>query len=110
MPCFTEPLKRDDFLKPMQAIITKYFGPSNVRGARVKAMCDAGSITLSWDHSLDVEKNHHTAALKLCAKLGWEGKLASGGMPKAGYCYAFITRKGKVAEVVSPYDEPSFKL
>lgn len=95
----------------MQAIITKWIGPSNVRGSRVKASCDAGSVTLSWDHSLNIEHNHHTAALKLCAKLGWTGKLASGGMPKAGYCYAFVTRNGKRAEVVSPYEgEASFIL
>jgi ribosome-binding protein aMBF1 (putative translation factor) len=29
-----------------QAIKTKYLGPSNVRGARVKASSDAGSVTL----------------------------------------------------------------
>lgn len=87
----------------MQAIITKYFGPSHVKGSRVKATCEAGSLTIAWDDSIDSEPNHHTAALKLCAKLGWTGKLASGGMPKAGYCYAFVTRKGKRAEVVSPY-------
>src|SRR4051812_45021830 len=36
----------------MQAIQTRYLGPSNVRGSRVKAFAAAGSITLSWDHRL----------------------------------------------------------
>lgn len=95
----------------MQAIITKWIAPSNVRGSRVKASCDAGSITLHWDDALGVDSNHHKAALTLCAKLGWTGKLASGGMPKAGYCYAFVTRNGKRAEVVSPYPgEKPFSL
>lgn len=65
----------------MQAIVTKYFGPTNVRGSRVKAKAEAGSITLHWDDALDVEDNHHRAAKALAEKLGWGGRWFCGGLP-----------------------------
>jgi hypothetical protein len=64
-----------------QAIVTKFIGPSNVRGARVKATADAGSITLSWDHALNHERNHKAAAMALASKYGWHGRYVGGGMP-----------------------------
>lgn len=47
---------------PRQAITTKYLGPTNNRGARVKATAEAGSIVVSWDHALDSFENHARAA------------------------------------------------
>ena len=63
-----------------QAIQTKYFGPANVRGSRVKATCDAGSITLNWDYRLNPSANHRTAAFALANKLGWTGRWIGGGI------------------------------
>ena len=54
-----------------QAIETKYLGPTNNRGARVKAMAQAGSVIVPWDHSLNVEDNHTVAAYTLAKKYGW---------------------------------------
>lgn len=54
-----------------QAITTKYFGPTNFRGSRVKATCDAGSVTLSWDYGLNSDENHRAACEALIEKLGW---------------------------------------
>ena len=72
-----------------QAIQTKYFGPSNVRGARVKAIADAGSITLHWNHALGVEGNHAAAraARFACANSTWDGRWVGGGMKDHGYCF-----------------------
>lgn len=76
-----------------QAITTKFLGPTNVRGSRVKATAEAGSITLPWNYSLGVEGNHREAAAKLCFKLGWDdpayGKLHMGGLPGSGYVFVF---------------------
>lgn len=48
------------------AITTKFIGPTNTRGSRVKAFLPSGlSVTLSWDHALEVDENHHKAA-KAC--------------------------------------------
>lgn len=57
----------------MQAIETKYCGPSNVRGARLIARCKAKRIIVEWDHSLNIEDNHKAAAVRLMLALGWHG-------------------------------------
>lgn len=81
-----------------QAITTKFLGPTNVRGSRVKAEAEAGSLTLNWDHALNSEANHTKAAEALVRKLGWTSEQAKGyagvwvggGLPKqAGNCYVF---------------------
>lgn len=80
----------------MQAIITKYLGPTNHRSSRVKATCDAKSMTVSWDHSLNSDENHDVAARMLAERLGWTGdhygRLVGGGLPRGmgGNCYVFV--------------------
>jgi hypothetical protein len=75
----------------MQAIVTKYHGATNFKGSRISATAEAGRIYLSWDDSLNVEDNHDAAALALGRKLGWVGKLASGGLPGTrGNAYVFV--------------------
>lgn len=64
-----------------QAIVTKWIGPTNTKGSRVKAKAAAGSLTVSWDHSKGVEENHTAAAKALASKLNWNGRWAAGGMP-----------------------------
>lgn len=76
-----------------QAIETKWLGPTNVRGSRVKAKAEAGSITLPWDHSLNSDENHRKAAEALAAKFGWVGDyygtLHGGALPGRGYAFVF---------------------
>ena len=53
-------------------IITRYLGPTNCRGSRVKATHKRDSevtwqATVSWDHALDSEANHEAAAQQLLA-------------------------------------------
>lgn len=76
-----------------QAIVTKFLGPTNVRGSRVKATCDAGSLTRSWNHALGIEANHRAAAEALRDKLEWNnehyGKMHMGGLPGSGYAFVF---------------------
>jgi hypothetical protein len=55
----------------MQAIVTKFLGPTNSRGSRIKATASAASITVSYDHRLNPEQNHDAACRALVAKLGW---------------------------------------
>jgi hypothetical protein len=87
----------------MQAIKTKYLGPTNVRGSRVKAECDAMSIIISWDDALDIEANHIAAARELCNRLvakneklygkdagnGWNAPFVTGGLKNDGYAHVF---------------------
>ena len=51
------------------AITTKFIGPTNTRGSRVKAFLPSGlSVTLSWDHAIDPDANHRNAALACAQK------------------------------------------
>lgn len=75
----------------MQAIVTKYLAPTNSRGARIKATCHAGSITVPYNYS---ENPHLDACNALRAKLGWgedtHGRMVQGGMPDGtGSCFVF---------------------
>lgn len=55
----------------MQAIQVKYLAPTNNRGSRLKASCDAGNVTISWDYRLSIEENDDAAFKALIQKLGW---------------------------------------
>lgn len=51
-------------------VFTRYLGPTQHRGARVKATAPSGrSITVAWDYALDVAHNHEAAARALCGLL-----------------------------------------
>lgn len=102
----------------MQAIQTKYLGPTNVRGSRVKAIAEAGSVTLSWNHSLNADGNHKAAAEALANKFGWHGKWFSGWLPDNGMVFVCtslanqpdfrVSRKpegGWKPEQIAEYDE-----
>jgi hypothetical protein len=62
----------------MQCIKTKYLGPTNNLGARIKASCDAKSKLFAWDYGLGIEENHLQAAEMLRDSLGWTGPLKQG--------------------------------
>ncbi len=79
----------------MQAIETKYIGPSNYRGSRIKATCERGSITISYDDALNSDEAHIAAADALVAKFvkedekrygtnrnPWSTKRIMGGLKK----------------------------
>ena len=72
-----------------QAIETKYLGPTNTKGARVKASCQVGSVTIPWDHALDPVANHAAAARALIRKWGWDQIVIDGeARPLRWYCGA----------------------
>ena len=72
-----------------QAIVTKFHGPTNHRGARVKATADAGSVTVEWNHALCIEANHRAAALALASRYGWPLDMIGGGLPGKGYVFVY---------------------
>ena len=55
----------------LQAITTKYLGPTNYRGGRIVATCEAGKITVNWNYGLNVSDNHKAAMQALASKLDW---------------------------------------
>jgi hypothetical protein len=82
----------------MQAIVTKYISATDTKGARIKATCAAGSITVPFPHEWDVEAAHAAAAMALVRKLGWEsreryGDWVAGGLPDTSG-FVFVSTEG----------------
>jgi hypothetical protein len=91
-----------------QAIKTKYLGATNSRGARVKATCEAGTLTQSWDYDLSPESNHESVRKALQLKLAknrngdidylnhrlndpWLRPMVGGALPNnEGYAFVFV--------------------
>ena len=97
----------------MKAIWTKYIGPTNYRGSRIKATAEdrngfgaAIAVTVEYDDALSIEANHDAAALALCAKMGWPGDLMRGGRPDGrGNVYTFAAECNRVSNPVPSYAE-----
>jgi hypothetical protein len=56
----------------MQAIETKFIPATNTKPSRIKATCERGILTVSWEHAWSDEDNHREAALALCVKFAQE--------------------------------------
>lgn len=86
-----------------QAIVTHYVGPTDYRGARVVARCQAGRVVVSWNYALDVDDNHEAAARKLAVRFGWlvDGIwVVGGGMPNGtGNVYLLLDVHGRRAAI-----------
>lgn len=74
----------------MKAIITKFHGPTNLRGARYTASdSDGNKVTVGMNYALSSEENHDAAAIALCRKMGWtQHNLMRGGIV-GGNVYVF---------------------
>jgi len=60
-------------------ITTKYLGPTNYRGGRIRATGPRDSVTVSWDHALEPFANHRLAAESLAVSMGWNPDDLIGG-------------------------------
>lgn len=81
----------------MQAIETRYIGATDFRQSRIKAICEAGSVTVHFDDNKNgLEGAHDNAARALILKLGWNdgrGYWVRGCTPKSrGYVYVLVPR------------------
>ena len=61
----------------MQAIRTRYYGPSDVRGSRIQAKCEARTIYLPYDHALNLDGNHKAACEALMTVMEWTPERSS---------------------------------
>lgn len=68
-----------------QAIKTKYHGPTNFSGARIKATCDAFSKFFPWEYEFSVEMNHRRGAQLLMSEMGWDLPLNGGSFKDEYY-------------------------
>lgn len=76
----------------MQAITTKYLGPTNFRGARIKASCEAGSVSIPFGHELRIEERHGKAVRALLDKLGWYGAYVGGYQRGSTYVWVHLPK------------------
>ena len=78
----------------MQAILTKFHGPTNIRGSRISATCAGGRVIVPYPHDLSGQECHEYAAKKLVNKLGWTGdhygKLEGGQLHTGDYCFVMV--------------------
>jgi len=76
----------------MKAITTKFLGPTDTLGSRVKAYdLDGNQATLPWRRELNDVDNHKLAVVALCRRMGWDtpAQLA-GGYVKGGMAWVFV--------------------
>jgi hypothetical protein len=81
----------------MQAIEVKYFGPTNNRGSRWKATAAAGSVSVSYDYSLNSTDNAVAAAKALVDKFEWGNVVLHGGQLANGN-YVFTVTNPRLEE------------
>ena len=75
------------------AIITRYHGPTDTKGARISArMMDARPVFIHYPHEMNPREGHEAAARALMAREGWPKlcPLAAGGMPSGGYVFVRV--------------------
>ena len=75
----------------MQAIKTKYFGPTNVSGSRIKASCARGSITIPYPHELSGAEVHREAVRRLLDKFAREDVKQYGSKYEDAHWGEFVT-------------------
>lgn len=86
----------------MQAIVTKFHGPTNLKGSRVSATADAGRIVLEWDPALNPDGNHLAAAVAFAKKFGWKGRIVGGSLPRSNsshMAFVFVNEFAPTTEV-----------
>ena len=76
-----------------QTILTYFLPPTNFKGSRIVAKCEARRRIYSWDHSLGSEQNHAEAADRLIHELGWnqdDDKWIGGWVRGTGYVWVCV--------------------
>jgi hypothetical protein len=88
----------------MQAIETRWLGPTDTKGSRIVARCDARRLVVSWDHGQSQEQNHRDAARKLIRELGWFGAWSIGTVPSLPNSYVHTNIRREDASGCGNYE------
>jgi hypothetical protein len=80
------------------AVVTRFLGPTNHRGARVVATLPSGKrVTVAWDHALGERENHARAAALAIAHTGYNpnGRVVTcSAVGDRGYVVGFLDVRG----------------
>lgn len=73
------------------SITTKFIAPTNHRGARIKATCQAGSVTIPYPHEVGQTEAHWEAVRELLTRKGlsWGERWAIGSQGPSASGYSF---------------------
>ena len=74
----------------MQAIQTKFYGPTNTKGDRIKAWCERGSITIPYSYEGDSEYCHKQAIRALVNKFILEDSKEYGADSKTSWSNDYV--------------------
>lgn len=80
----------------MRAITTKYYGPTNHRGSKIKATAfnkAGGYLYQEYDDALNLDKNHLEAAKALVKRLMWKGTYVVGYKDSGEFIWVNIDEK-----------------
>ena len=69
-------------------IETKYYGPTNTKGARIRAKCDNATRWFNWNYELTAGENHVKTAIWLADSLNWGTEVVTGSM-NGNYYHVF---------------------
>jgi hypothetical protein len=83
-----------------QGITTRYLGPTNAKGSRIKAIArkrdswgPEQAVTVDRQCDLGIEANHTRAAMALAKQLDWKGLWVGGGnSTQDGFHYVCLSR------------------
>lgn len=71
-------------------IITKYLGPTNHKGSRIKAIGPLGSVTVARQGGEGIEESYDRAVKVYCDKLGPSCRTFVRGVDPSGHNYIYI--------------------
>jgi hypothetical protein len=79
----------------MQAISTKFMGPTNTKSQRIKATCAAKTLYVEWCDHLNIEENHIHAASQLIKTLQWGKTFATGSNKDGTYSHVLLKKENE---------------
>jgi len=77
----------------MKVIKVKYQGPTDTKGARLKASDGDNSLIMAVDYSLDGERLFSHAALAFIEKMGWNVEISGSGVYQGDWYFTLKLRK-----------------
>ena len=83
----------------MQAIRTRYKGPTDTRGSRIIATSYKCRTIMPYDHELNIDVNHERAAALHAGKawpaFGYALTLKAGTLPDGSQAHVIVARNGE---------------